>query len=228
MSDNQQLLSWAAENLKVWDEDYTHLRSDNSSTPLFFSSGEWEEQHKKHQGVEVWNNIAGTWKGLSYVSFKTEAPQVITEQEWLSACENYLQSLDKTEETKVMSELFGKKYKVTPETSELLQLAVFEAGGTWGYGCKAVQSKTEPYLYVSSGGRITYGYTNETFKSSWYTEATLEVVKSIKIKEVIPAKTKEQLEYEKLQEQIAEHEKTMAESQATLNALKEQVVRMKP
>lgn len=41
---NQELLSWAVENIKEWNDDYTHLRSDSPGglcTPYFTSGDGW-------------------------------------------------------------------------------------------------------------------------------------------------------------------------------------------
>lgn len=56
-----------------------------------------------------------------------------------------------------MSELFGKKYRVTPETSKLLQEAVFAAGGRW-WGGKCKIDTNHSCIYVRSNGRITHGF----------------------------------------------------------------------
>lgn len=35
---NQELLDWAVENVKEWDDEYTHIRSDSSSLPVFYTN----------------------------------------------------------------------------------------------------------------------------------------------------------------------------------------------
>jgi hypothetical protein len=49
---------------------------------------------------------------------------------------------------------FGHKYRVTPESSKLLQEAVFADGGSWLSGVDKIQFLTEKWLQVSDGGKI--------------------------------------------------------------------------
>lgn len=45
---NDELLSWAVENVAEWNDSYTHLRSDNSNKPIFYTKGEnWEKRGSK-------------------------------------------------------------------------------------------------------------------------------------------------------------------------------------
>lgn len=59
---------------------------------------------------------------------------------------------------KVISEWFGKKYRVTPETSKLLQEEVFKAGGKWRGETEFVQLTEAPFLFVSDSGEMSYSY----------------------------------------------------------------------
>lgn len=85
MNDNDELLTWAAQNITEWDDDYTHLRSDNNEyNSLFYTSG------------VNWYSSNSQWEcdGEQYTikdedgfctSFSTKTPQVITKQQWLDA-----------------------------------------------------------------------------------------------------------------------------------------------
>lgn len=78
---NEELLTWAVENITEWDDDYTHLRSDSGEVnSLFYTNG------------TSWRIRGGEWAcpmGDDYTddddfctSFSTKTPQVITKQEW--------------------------------------------------------------------------------------------------------------------------------------------------
>lgn len=55
------------------------------------------------------------------------------------------------------SEWFGYKYQVNPETSKLLQEAVFKDGGRWSYPSEDVAFLDKRHLYVDEYGHITWG-----------------------------------------------------------------------
>lgn len=80
---NQELLSWAVENIKEWNDDYTHLRSDDSRHSLFFSYGDFI---KDGDGTWCWDSRNGDVWDVSVIydkSFCTKPAQVITKEEWL-------------------------------------------------------------------------------------------------------------------------------------------------
>lgn len=80
---NQELLSWAVENIKEWNDDYTHLRSDDSHHSLFFSYGDFI---KDGDGTWCWDSRNGDVLDVSVIydkSFCTKPAQVITKEEWL-------------------------------------------------------------------------------------------------------------------------------------------------
>jgi hypothetical protein len=100
---------------------------------------------------------------------------------------------------------FGKKYRVTPETSALLQQEVFKAGGYWeGEVIKVPLRTHNPMLCVTPNGRLYYFQSHQTEEFDEYPlpEGIIEVEKSLKLIKVVDAITTEQLEYDKLQEQI--------------------------
>jgi hypothetical protein len=106
---------------------------------------------------------------------------------------------------------FGHKIKVTPETSEMIQKAVFEAGGMWGgSGDTHFKFPQDNHLEINSDGIM--------WRQSWEQInpivpeliVELEVVKSLKIVDVIPAKTPEQLRKEARIEQIKKLEEELA------------------
>jgi hypothetical protein len=122
-------------------------------------------------------------------------------------------------EPKTISPFFGKKYRVTPETSELLQMEVFKAGGKWCSGSTYVLYPNSELIYVDAEGYLgveTFG----AFDKHPSPEATLEVVKSVVIKDVIPAKTEKDLKLEELQKAMDKHKESMAELQQQIDNLK--------
>ena len=128
----------------------------------------------------------------------------------------------KAEQEKNMSELFGKKYKVTEETITLLLNALMtQNSDILGIPLSSNQ------LYVYEDGHVSHGSKlgDEYFANHRLPEAVLEVVKTIKLKEVIYPKSPEQLAYEQLQAQIADEETRHNKS---MKALREQAEKLKP
>lgn len=126
------------------------------------------------------------------------------------------------EQENVMSELFGKKYKVTEETITLLLNALMtQNSDILGIPLSSNQ------LYVYEDGHVSHGSKlgDEYFANHRLPEAVLEVVKTIKLKEVIYPKSPEQLAYEQLQAQIADEETRHNKS---MKALREQAEKLKP
>lgn len=128
----------------------------------------------------------------------------------------------KAEQEKNMSELFGKKYKVTEETITLLLNALMtQNSDILGIPLSSNQ------LYVYEDGHVSHGSKlgDEYFANHRLPEAVLEVVKTIKLKEVIYPKSPEQLAYEQLQAQIADEETRHNKS---MKALRERSEKLKP
>lgn len=117
-------------------------------------------------------------------------------------------------------QLFGKKMRVTPETSKLVQEAVFAAGGSWLLGEVEVKNIEMPYLHVSEGGRLTFADHKEEscFKLHPNTEVEITPVTTFTIKEVDKEKEEEL-------KRIKELEKEVASMTEELNQLKEEVGR---
>ena len=95
--------------------------------------------------------------------------------------------------------LFGRKYRVTPETSKLLQETVFAAGGSWGYvSGKTIKHLEQPCLYVEKDGVLGYSDScdgsYEFFNSNELQEATIEIIQTIKITD-FPVVSQEQVKY---------------------------------
>lgn len=128
----------------------------------------------------------------------------------------------KAEQEKNMSELFGKKYKVTTETSKLLLFAIEEAGGD----IRGIPTSAS-YLYVYEDGSVAHspGTNADFFNQHRFPEGLLEVVSHVKLRAVIHPKSPEQLAYEQLQAQIADEETRHNES---MKALREQAEKLKP
>lgn len=128
----------------------------------------------------------------------------------------------KAEQEKNMSELFGKKYKVTEETITLLLNALMTQGSDiLGIPLSSNQ------LYVYEDGHVSHGSKlgDEYFANHRLPEAVLEVVKTIKLRAVIHPKSPEQLAYEQLQAQIADEETRHSKS---MKALRERAEKLKP
>lgn len=106
---------------------------------------------------------------------------------------------------------FGHKIKVNPETSELIQKAVFEAGGYWG-GSKDTHFKfpLNTHLEINPDGVMWRQRWEEIHPSVPELIVELEVVKSLKIVDVIPAKAPEQLQKEARLAQIKKLEEELA------------------
>lgn len=117
-----------------------------------------------------------------------------------------------------MSELFGKKYRVTTETSELLQQAVFEAGGCWWAFGQQIRFGKEPYLFISHDGVITFEGNSYNFDSYPQPEGFIEVVKTVKL--VQPPKTEQELRLEAVLVKIDEFKSKIDELKSEAEKLK--------
>jgi len=79
---------------------------------------------------------------------------------------------------------FGYKYRVTPESSKLLQEAVFADGGGWCAGNdKTILHLNESYLLVNKGGVLTYTTDEDVFDSKGFPEKEPPHPKECKPKE---------------------------------------------
>lgn len=82
LQSNEDLLTWAVQNITTWNDAYTHLRSDLCEYPCY-STGAWY----KYKGMH-WSDPTGGDNGylpLSSEKFSTKTLQVITKQEWMNA-----------------------------------------------------------------------------------------------------------------------------------------------
>jgi len=106
---------------------------------------------------------------------------------------------------------FGHKIKVTPETSKMIQKAVFEAGGKWGgSGDTYFKFPQDTHLEINPDGVMWRQSWQQIDPSVPELVVELEVVKSLKIVDVIPAKTPEQLQKEARLVQVAKLEEEIA------------------
>lgn len=82
---NDELLTWAVDNITTWNHDYTHLRSDCSVNPFYTKEcarSSWMAEYGR------WGTSALVTTGLFHeleAEFSTKTPQVITKQEWETA-----------------------------------------------------------------------------------------------------------------------------------------------
>ena len=85
MNDNNELLTWAVQNITTWNDDYTHLRSDCSVNPFYTKEcarSSWMAEYGR------WGTSALVTTGLFHeleAEFSTKTPQVITKQQWQHA-----------------------------------------------------------------------------------------------------------------------------------------------
>lgn len=80
---NQELLTWAVENITEWDDNYTHLRSDSTAYPFYTNmSHEW---YVSNWEWTFMSSVGGPprWKETG-IEFRT-TPQIITKQEYIDA-----------------------------------------------------------------------------------------------------------------------------------------------
>lgn len=83
----------------------------------------------------------------------------------------------------IKSQWFGKKYRVTPETSKLLQEEVFKAGGRWACGTGSVQLVDMPFLFLDDDGAINTDGCEHWFNTVDKPEGVLEL--NLVLKDVI-------------------------------------------
>lgn len=81
---NDELLTWAVENITAWNDDYTHLRSDsNKVNSLFYTNGTSWRIRDNEWACPMGDDY--TDNDDFCTSFSTKTPQVITKQEWQDA-----------------------------------------------------------------------------------------------------------------------------------------------
>ena len=130
MNDNTELLTWAVENITEWNDDYTHLRSDSSRIPLFFTYGDWFID-----GENDWHPIGRADHTSLYKNFYTKTPQVITKQEWQAAkaSSNALKTAQEATQGHIHAKLMAEYAivaKTNPEPWEEFEVK-YERGGDW-------------------------------------------------------------------------------------------------
>lgn len=85
MNNNAELLQWAVENIKEWNDSFTHLRADR--TGVLYTEGDgWEPADS--DGV-MWLTWSCGYEPLGwYAGNRPNKLLVITKQEWLDAKSN--------------------------------------------------------------------------------------------------------------------------------------------
>ena len=129
---NQELLTWAVENITEWNDDYTHLRSDSTLTPFFTKNG----RYGWHPGIYprdwVTNEIYPEkyFKNLDK-EFSTKTLQVITKQEYIDAV-NALKTSQEVQQghihAAIMAE-YAEVAKTNPEPWKEFQVQWDKCGG---------------------------------------------------------------------------------------------------
>lgn len=112
-------------------------------------------------------------------------------------------------------QLFGKKYRVTPETSRLIQEAVFAAGGYWEDGENSVSDLDSKFLRVDNKGYMTKEESDEDFFNK---DRELEGIITVGITGV----TVVDKEAEARKKQLEELDAKIKELQTIANKLKEE------
>lgn len=133
---NQELLSWAVENIEDWNDDYTHLRSDISGEP-FFTTENYPWYIDSDDKQWNYNDLSGF--GRAYLElgeeFSTNTPQVITKEEWLDgiAAKNAPTSSSEPLQGHVHAELMAEYAlvaKTNPEPWKEFE-EYWEGGNSW-------------------------------------------------------------------------------------------------
>ena len=122
---NQELLSWAVENIKEWNGDYTHLRSDACVEPFFTdmcycwyihgNNTEWVYRMLEIDNDDFCSNRI--WLDVGE-EFSTDTPQVITKEEWLNgvASKNAFVASQEAQQGHVHAELMAE-YALVAKTN---------------------------------------------------------------------------------------------------------------
>lgn len=122
---NQELLSWAVENIKEWNGDYTHLRSDACVEPFFTdmcycwyihgNNTEWVFRMLEIDNDDFCSNRI--WLDVGE-EFSTDTPQVITKEEWLNgvASKNAFVASQEAQQGHVHAELMAE-YALVAKTN---------------------------------------------------------------------------------------------------------------
>lgn len=118
---------------------------------------------------------------------------------------------EKTEETSTTEgnslaalgkQLFGKKMQVNPETSKLVQEAVFAAGGSW-VGRDGIRLAEAKFLFVSEErGLLSYTRDSAYFKMHYLTEVEIKPITTFEI--IDKSKEEDLNKLKELEEQVEE------------------------
>lgn len=83
---NTELLTWAVENITEWNDDYTHLRSDEDVCHTGFNVvySEGAGWYLDQLGIEWFPGSHCDYETIR-IKFHTPKPQVITKLDWESA-----------------------------------------------------------------------------------------------------------------------------------------------
>lgn len=115
-------------------------------------------------------------------------------------------------------QLFGKKIRVNPTTSRLVQEAVFAAGGKgWYFSRRRVLHTDYAYLFVDCEGLLTTRAT--LMNRDNYEEAVVSFTETLSIDKILPNKTEEELKKETL---IKELKKSIMEASDKIKQLEEE------
>jgi hypothetical protein len=106
---NQELLDWAVENIEVWDDEFSHLRGDQSySSPIFYTKKtptgtEWELASYSANWVN--DNGIGCWRALENKGVTFNPPQVITKEEWQETKTNKIEGTEFADDLQELTSL---------------------------------------------------------------------------------------------------------------------------
>lgn len=123
------------------------------------------------------NSPRGSGEGILGIEDAQGAQYIVDRK-----CVMLLRFEDKDRLKRIGEGLLGKKIKVTPEISELVQKAVFETGGRWEDGIrdlkikpdyKGVQFLEAPYLFIYENGHIRFGLSSLDWEATELVEVEL-------------------------------------------------------
>lgn len=122
--------------------------------------------------------------------------------------------LSEEKQEPIGKKLFGHKMRVTPETSRLVQEAVFEAGGGWWTEGKKVKYLDMECLYISKGGRIAHSDYDGIFKDAPSPEIQVSAKSVLVIEDIV--KSEKELQIEETLRKIASLEEQLKQLKESL------------
>ena len=126
---------------------------------------------------------------------------------------------EKEELAELGRSLFDSKIEVTPETSKLVQEAVFVAGGYgWSGNYTKVLYVDKPHLYVSKVGGLAYSdAVDKNFQSNPKKEVKVSTKTQLVVEDVVQDKSEMLEELSNVQKELEEVNKRIEKIKSKLN-----------